>query len=73
LLSLEFLGSAFIMLSFNLTMPNYMMRGFAFFICYFVGVHISGAHFNPATTLAVFIVEQKYKEQWRFAVAMAAA
>jgi len=27
---------------------------------------ISGAHFNPATSLAVYVVEQKYKENIKY-------
>lgn len=57
----EFCGTTLIVLAFNLTMGNFLGRAFVYFIGYMIAVQVSGAHFNPATTLAVYIVEQKYK------------
>jgi glycerol uptake facilitator-like aquaporin len=37
-----------------------MGRGFAYFVGWMIAVAVSGAHFNPATTLAVYIAEGKY-------------
>lgn len=39
-----------------------MIRGLSFFIGYLIAVRVSGAHFNPATTLAVFVIKQNYKQ-----------
>ena len=43
-----------------------MARAFAYFIGYIVAVNISGAHFNPATSIAVYVVEQKPKENLKY-------
>ncbi len=56
----EFLGSALVVYAFNFTMNDYMARGFAYFIGWIVCASVSGAHFNPATSLAVYLVEGKY-------------
>jgi len=46
--------------AYNYTMASYMGRGFAYFIGWIIAVSISGAHFNPAVTLGVYLVEGKY-------------
>lgn len=56
----EFCGSAVVIYAFNFTMTSYMARAFAYFFCWLIAVSVSGAHFNPATTLAVFIAEGKF-------------
>lgn len=59
----EFMGSALVVYAFNFTMASYMGRGFAFFCGWLVAASVSGAHFNPATSLAVYLVEGKYMRQ----------
>jgi glycerol uptake facilitator-like aquaporin len=59
----EFLGTALMVYAYNFTAASYMGRGFAYFIGWIIAVSISGAHFNPATTLAVYLAEGKYLRQ----------
>jgi glycerol uptake facilitator-like aquaporin len=40
-----------------------MSRGFAYFVGWIIAASVSGAHFNPATSLAVYLVEGKYLRQ----------
>ena len=56
----EFIGTALMVYAYNYTMASYMGRGFAYFIGWIIAVSISGAHFNPAVTLGVYLVEGKY-------------
>lgn len=60
-LGYEFCGSALMIYAYNLNGNDYTARAFAYFIGYMIASQISGAHFNPATSLSVYIVEQKYK------------
>jgi glycerol uptake facilitator-like aquaporin len=46
--------------------PDYFTRAIAYFIGFMIAVGVSGAHFNPATTLAVFIINRKYKEHAKY-------
>ena len=59
----EFIGSAIVVTSFNYTEPSYMGRGFAYFIGWIIAVSVSGAHFNPAVSLGVYLAEGKYTRQ----------
>ena len=59
----EFFGTALMVYAYNFTAASYMGRGFAYFIGWMIAVSISGAHFNPATTLAVYLAEGKYLRQ----------
>lgn len=59
----EFFGTAMTVYAFNFTEASYMGRGFAYFVGWIIAVSVSGAHFNPATTLAVFLAEGKYGRQ----------
>lgn len=59
----EFCGSALTVYAYNFTKTDYMGRGFAYFIGWLIAVSVSGAHFNPATTLGVFLAEGKYGRQ----------
>ena len=59
----EFLGSALTVYAYNFLFASYMMRGFAYFIGWIIAASVSGAHFNPATSLAVYLVEGKYTKQ----------
>ena len=54
----EFIGTAFMVYAFN-TGP--LARPFVYFMCWVVAYKVTGAHFNPATSLAVFIVEKQMK------------
>lgn len=56
----EFLGSSFMILAFNLSNQSGEIRAIAFMSAYIFAVHVSGAHFNPATSLAIYLVEGKY-------------
>jgi glycerol uptake facilitator-like aquaporin len=40
-----------------------MGRAFAYFVGWLIAVSVSGAHFNPAVSLAVYIAEGKYSRQ----------
>ena len=59
----EFWGSALTVYAFNFTAASYLGRAFAYFVGWMIAVSVSGAHFNPATTLAVYIAEGKYIRQ----------
>lgn len=59
----EFVGSAILECAFNFTMTSYMGRAFAYFVCWLMAVSVSGAHFNPALSLAVYLAEGKYVRQ----------
>ena len=50
----EFIGTAFLVFAFNAG-----GRGTAYFLMWIIAYKVSGAHFNPATSLAVFIVERQ--------------
>lgn len=54
----EFLGTAFMVYAYN---SSPLARPFVYFIFWIAAYKVSGAHFNPATTLAVFIVERQMK------------
>lgn len=61
----EFCGAALVTYAYNLTYNetnnycNPLQRALAYFIGWMIACSISGAHFNPATSLAVFIYERK--------------
>ena len=54
----EFIGTAFVVYAFNC---GALARPFVYFMFWVVAYKVSGAHFNPATSLAVFIVEKQMK------------
>ena len=58
-LGYEFLGSALITWAYNLTLKDAWLRAVAYFIGYIFAVNVSGAHFNPAISLAVYLTERK--------------
>jgi glycerol uptake facilitator-like aquaporin len=58
----ETFGAAFVVLAYNLSNGSLLVRAFAYYIGFIIAANVSGAHFNPATSLAVFIVQKKYKE-----------
>ena len=63
----EFCGTALVTYAYNLSydegsgnMANPLIRGFAYFAGWMIACSVSGAHFNPATSLAVFIYERSW-------------
>ena len=54
----EALGTAIMSFAFTLSYFDYFARGIAYLMCFVLFYHISGAHFNPATTLAVYLKDQ---------------
>jgi len=59
----EFFGTMILVYSFNFSSNNYIVRATTYFSVWVLGVAISGAHFNPATTLGVYLSEGKYLKQ----------
>lgn len=59
----EFCGGALTVYAFNFTTASYIARAFAYFVGWLIAVSVSGAHFNPATTLGVYLSEGKYGKQ----------
>jgi glycerol uptake facilitator-like aquaporin len=57
----EFIGTAIMVYSFNSSSDplNVRARPMAYFILWILAYKISGAHFNPATSIAAFIIEGK--------------
>ena len=51
----EFIGTFFLVLTIGLAGPNPLVIGSTLMVMIYAGGHISGAHYNPAVTLAVFI------------------
>ena len=47
--------------AFNFTTGNYYARAFAYAMGWIIAVSVSGAHFNPATSLGVYLAEGKYR------------
>ncbi len=66
----EFLGTAFVTASYmvNVSGTSALTRAFAYFICFIIAYNVSGAHFNPATSMAVFISERKCKNTGAFVI-----
>lgn len=58
----EFCGTAFLTYTFSLS-PNHdpKLRGLAYMISFIIAFTVSGALFNPATSLAVFLSEKNWK------------
>ncbi len=67
-LAYEFCGSALMVYAFNFSGDNGLTRSLAYLIGFFFAVTVSGAHFNPATTLAVFVYEKNFKEHAKFLI-----
>ena len=59
----EFMGTAAVVYSFNFTGASYLGRSVTYFLWWILALSTSGAHFNPATSLAVLIAEGKYIRQ----------
>jgi glycerol uptake facilitator-like aquaporin len=54
-LLVEFFGTAVVTYSFTLSLGDSLIRALAYFIGYLLAHHLSGAHFNPAISIAVFV------------------
>lgn len=59
----EFIGSAIVTWAFNIGAKDNSTRAVAYFIGYLFAVNVSGAHFNPATSLAVYLTEKDSKDK----------
>ena len=53
----EFIGTLFLVLIIGLT-QNPLAIGFGLTVLVYMGAHISGAHYNPAVSLAMFIKKE---------------
>ena len=53
----EFVGTLFLVLIIGLT-QNPLAIGFGLTILVYMGAHISGAHYNPVVSLAMFITKE---------------
>lgn len=56
----EFMGSAAMVYGYNFTHTAYAGRALTYFMWWLIAVSTSGAHFNPATTIGVYIAEGKW-------------
>lgn len=72
----EFLGTAVITYAFTLTGKDPMLRSAAYLAMYLFAVHVSGGHFNPATSFAVYLsekgIEKRKANLWYFLCVMLA-
>jgi glycerol uptake facilitator-like aquaporin len=59
----EFVGTWIVVYAFNFSANNYWERSFAYFTMWMLCFTVSGAHFNPAFTLGVYLAEGKYLKQ----------
>lgn len=70
LLIYEFIGSAMWVLAFNYTYNDYFSRAAVFFFTWIIASTVSGAHFNPAISLAVYLAQRKYKKLFGYLIAV---
>lgn len=59
----EMLGSAIVTWAYNLGYKNTTLRAVAYLVGYLFAVNVSGAHFNPATSVAVYLTEKDQKQK----------
>ena len=57
-LFIELFGTYFLVLIIGLSSGNPLAVGFGLIVLVYCGAHISGAHYNPAVTLAMFIQKE---------------
>lgn len=57
----EFCGSCALSYGYNLSNHNPFSRSLVYMFGFIIAYEVSGAHFNPATSLAVFLTEKKYQ------------
>jgi glycerol uptake facilitator-like aquaporin len=65
MLAYEFCGTALMVYTYNFADGDSITRSIAYLVGWMFAVTVSGAHFNPATTLAVFIYEKNFKSHIR--------
>ena len=58
----EFLGTGLITTAYNLGRHDPVARAGAYLGAFLFAASISGAHFNPAITLAVFLTEKEKRD-----------
>jgi len=51
----EFLGTSFIVLTYTLSNNDELARAMGYFILFVLFFHVTGAHFNPATSFADYL------------------
>lgn len=59
----EMIGTAVVTWSYNLVYKSDEIRAVAYFVMYILAVNVSGGHFNPATSLAVYMTESESKSR----------
>ena len=59
----EFIGACIVVTAFNFTQASYFARAFSYFVTWLLAVSVSGAHFTPASSLAVYLAEGKFGRQ----------
>ena len=57
-LFIELFGTYFLVLIIGLSSGNPIAVGFGLMVLVYCGAHISGAHYNPAVTLAMFLQKE---------------
>lgn len=66
-LAYEFLGSALLTWAYTLSGQDPLARGAAYLFVYLMAAEISGAHCNPAVSVAIFIKEKaRMKENAKY-------
>jgi glycerol uptake facilitator-like aquaporin len=69
----EFIGTALLIYAINLgaygIAPNFAIA-FMIFALILLGGPISGAHFNPAVTLGVYVSNRFWRQDWTFFLAI---
>jgi glycerol uptake facilitator-like aquaporin len=61
----EFLGTGLVTAAYNLGRHNGNVRAGAYLGGFLFAASVSGGHFNPATTLAVYLTEKERRDQNR--------
>lgn len=55
ILFIEAIGTAVMTFAFTLSYYDFYAKSSAYLMCFILFFHISGAHFNPATSFAVYL------------------
>lgn len=59
---IEMFGTSIWVMAFNYANKDPLTRAFAYFLTWIIGSTVSGAHFNPALSLAVYLSQKEYKK-----------